>query len=142
MHKQKDMEHPEIPSEKLLAKQLRQEINAMKLHNPDKAKEFEKLYFEKDDWHDIITKEPDLSEVKFYPGSDKGPLPEDDPENYTKWFVENQPRNLFSKYTKENNFKEFGIKQKNIFVTKSQTEHHESKTMPQWFYDMDVEYPL
>ena len=95
IHKAKDMEHPEIPSEKLLAKQLRQEINAMKLYEPEKAKEFEKFYFEKDDWHEMITKDHDLSEVKCYPGSEKGPLPEDDPQSYTKWFVENQPRKLF-----------------------------------------------
>lgn len=31
----------------------------------------------------------DLSEVKYYPGTDKGPYPEDDPEGYSKWFVEN-----------------------------------------------------
>jgi len=29
-----------------------------------------------------------IDEVKFYPGSDKGPAPEDDPETYSRWFVE------------------------------------------------------
>jgi hypothetical protein len=27
--------------------------------------------------------------VKFYPGSDKGPLPEDDPKAYSEWFMRN-----------------------------------------------------
>jgi len=33
---------------------------------------------------------PDIpdSEVKFYPGSPKGPNPEDDPDAYGRWFVE------------------------------------------------------
>lgn len=30
-----------------------------------------------------------MSEVRFYPGSLKGPKPEDDPENYSKWFYDN-----------------------------------------------------
>lgn len=32
-----------------------------------------------------------MEEVKFYPGSDKGPMPEDDVETYSRWFFENQP---------------------------------------------------
>lgn len=31
----------------------------------------------------------DFSEIKFYPGSERGPNPEDDPAAYSKWFVEN-----------------------------------------------------
>jgi hypothetical protein len=36
-----------------------------------------------------LAREYDLNEVKLYPGSDKGPNPEDDPDNYSRWFVEN-----------------------------------------------------
>jgi hypothetical protein len=32
-----------------------------------------------------------MEEVRFYPGSDKGPQPEDDIETYSRWFFENQP---------------------------------------------------
>ena len=28
-----------------------------------------------------------FEEIKFYPGSAKGPAPEDDPESYSKWFI-------------------------------------------------------
>lgn len=38
---------------------------------------------------EIITRDYDLSEIKVYPGSVNGPLPEDDPRAYSKWFVEN-----------------------------------------------------
>jgi hypothetical protein len=34
-------------------------------------------------------KKMDFSEIKQYPGSEKGPLPEDDPEHYSRWFIEN-----------------------------------------------------
>jgi hypothetical protein len=30
-----------------------------------------------------------IDEIKFYPGSDKGVAPEDDPESYSRWFYEN-----------------------------------------------------
>jgi hypothetical protein len=33
-----------------------------------------------------------LDEIKIYPGSIKGPEPEDDPESYSKWFYDNQPK--------------------------------------------------
>ncbi len=32
---------------------------------------------------EIMTKEYDTSEFKLYPGSPKGPMPEDDPKAYT-----------------------------------------------------------
>ena len=35
-----------------------------------------------------------IEEIKFYPGSSKGKEPEDDPEAYTKWYIENQPESL------------------------------------------------
>jgi hypothetical protein len=28
-------------------------------------------------------------EIKFYPGSHKGPEPEDDPDSYSRWFFQN-----------------------------------------------------
>lgn len=38
---------------------------------------------------ELMAKDFDLSEVKVYPGSEKGPLPADDPRAYSKWFAEN-----------------------------------------------------
>ena len=34
-------------------------------------------------------------EIEYYPGSIKGPEPEDDPEAYAKWFVTHQPKSLY-----------------------------------------------
>ena len=37
-----------------------------------------------------LEKTEDISKhIKFYPGSNKGPNPEDDPERYTEWFMNN-----------------------------------------------------
>ena len=55
------------------------------------AEEFEKFIFSKDTDVDRALAQPEIpaDEIKFYPGSDKGPAPEDDPETYSRWFVEN-----------------------------------------------------
>ena len=56
--------------------------------DPQAALEYRKFIFSKDTYIDkgmalIIPDE----EILNYPGSDKGPDPEDDPESYAKWFV-------------------------------------------------------
>ena len=84
-----------MPSEKKLERELRREIKLLKLKDPEAAKEYEEALFNDPDTDRIVMEEPDLSEVKFYPGSDKGPAPEDDIENYSKWFVENQPPSIY-----------------------------------------------
>lgn len=63
---------------------------------------------------EIMTKDFDMSEVKIYPGSAKGPLPEDDPKGYSKWFAENQPKKAFEGYLEggKHTFSEFGVKSK------------------------------
>ncbi len=61
----------------------------LKFTDPDLAKQYEQELLKKDTIHEILTTEHDLSEVKLYPGSEKGPLPEDDPQAYSTWFVNN-----------------------------------------------------
>ena len=78
-----------MPNDKVLEKQIRAELNILKMQDPERAKDFEKFVFERNEFDDIIMKDYDLSEVKYYPGTEKGPLPSDDPEGYSKWFVEN-----------------------------------------------------
>jgi len=64
----------------------------LKLTDPVKAKELEEYYFKKNEIDELLVENWDLSEVKLYPGSPKGPNPEDDPTFYSQWFVENQPK--------------------------------------------------
>jgi hypothetical protein len=61
----------------------------MKLADPEKAREFEEFVFKRNEIDDVLMKPIDPSEIKMYPGSEKGPLPEDDPEHYSRWFIEN-----------------------------------------------------
>lgn len=49
--------------------------------------------------------------VKFYPGSLKGPLPEDDPDHYSEWFMRSQPEDLIYA-NKVKNFRDIGVKYK------------------------------
>jgi len=55
------------------------------------AEDLEKKIFSKDSEIDIMFAKGKIpmNEVKIYPGSIKGPAPEDDPETYSRWFVEN-----------------------------------------------------
>jgi hypothetical protein len=63
-----------------------------KLEDPVKAKEYHDLFFKRNEIDDILAEEVDIAkEIKIYPGSPKGPLPEDDVDTYSRWFVENQP---------------------------------------------------
>jgi hypothetical protein len=70
-----------LPSEKKFASQLKREIARVRLlEGEDNLVDFEKFMFEKNEVDEIFNEPlvPD-SEFKFYPGSDKGPYPEDDP---------------------------------------------------------------
>lgn len=133
---------PELPNEKILEKQIRQEIKMIKIQDPELAKAYEEEYLKKNYIDEILTAQYDTSEVKFYPGSDKGPLPEDDPEAYSRWFVENQPKKAFAKYTDQHDFAELGVKSKIVQITKDTTDTHEQKLMSDYFIEEDEEYPL
>jgi len=50
----------------------------------------EKYVFEENEVDEALnSNEVTEADIKYYPGSDKGPLPEDDPEFYSNWFVKN-----------------------------------------------------
>lgn len=107
-------EDPRYPSEKLLVKQIKRELNILKMQDPEKAKEYQKLILEKNQVDRDYSMQLDLSEVKTYPGSIKGPLPEDDPEHYSRWFVENQPKSLVSGTNANYDFSDLGVKRKYV----------------------------
>ena len=69
----------------------------------------------------MFAEEPlDPSLFKLYPGSEKGPNPEDDKEHYARWFLENHPKEFYQGRSMPN-LKEMGIKQKFIQMTADQT---------------------
>jgi hypothetical protein len=72
-----------------------------------------------------------MSEVKFYPGSDKGPNPEDDVENYSRWFVENQPKSIYK--GESHDFSDIGAKRKYVQMVRDMSENNEQKTPMNYF---------
>jgi hypothetical protein len=115
---------PNLPNIKILEKEIRREINQLKLTDPDAAKEFEEEVLkpnEKDEWfaHKI-----DLTEFKEYPGSSKGPHPKDDIENYSRWFVENQPKSIYPD-GEYGNYADLGVKKKYVQMVRDMSENTE-----------------
>jgi hypothetical protein len=81
-----------------------------------------------------------IDEVKFYPGSDKGPAPEDDPETYSRWFVEHQaPSTLIDG---QYNCKDLGVKRKFIRMVRDDASMNEIKQATGYFFDNDELYPM
>lgn len=91
---------------------------------------------------EILNAEYDIDEVKLYPGSDKGPLPTDDPETYSRWFADNQPKKALSKANKQIDFSELGIRSRILAMTKIDAVPNEDKTMIGYTLEEDEEYPL
>lgn len=134
------VDDPRYPSEKLLEKQLRKEINRLKLEDPQKAKEYEEFLFKRNEFDEAITAQVDLSEVKIYPGSEKGPRPEDDAENYSRWFIENQPKKIYQ--GEHHEFEDIGAKRKYVQMVRDLSENNEQKTPINYFQEEDEIYPL
>jgi len=80
--------------------------------DPDQAKEFEEYFLKKNKIDEDFAKPMDLSEVKYYPGSEKGRYPEDDPDNYSRWFVENQPKSIYN--GEKPDYSDIGAKKKYV----------------------------
>ena len=90
-----DIDDPILPNTKILEKQIRREIAQLKLTDPEAAQEFEDQVLKPNELDSWFAQKIDLSEVKEYPGSEKGPHPADDVENYSRWFIENQPKSIY-----------------------------------------------
>ena len=97
------LKHEDDPAEvntQKLIREIRQEIAQIKNEDPAMAEVMTERILSGDT---IIDKElamPEIpvEEVKFYPGSVLGPLPEDDPVSYSKWFYENQPPSTLNEH--------------------------------------------
>jgi hypothetical protein len=82
-----------------------------------------------------------MEEVRFYPGSDKGPQPEDDIETYSRWFFENQPPS-----TKDKNgtplFNQPGLRKRFIQMSRDETERMETKYVTDYYIANDELHPM
>ena len=112
----------------------------MKMEDPERAKEYEDYIFKRNEIDEIMATNYDMSEVKHYPGSEKGPRPEDDPENYSRWFIENQPKSIYGDEVTD--FSDIGAKKKYVPMVRDMTENNEQKTPLNYFLEEDEPYPL
>lgn len=127
---------------KKLEREIKNELKALHIEKPEVAEVHAKFLFSKDTHIDKEFAKPaiPIEEIKFYPGSIKGPMPEDDPETYSRWFYEHQPKSL-----KEDgvlNVDELGIKKKLIRGERESKYSNEVKTPAEYFFEADEEYPL
>lgn len=98
---------------------MRAEINALKLRQPAVGKYYEDYLLKRNEMDEALEFNCDIEKVvKYYPGSPKGPLPSDDPEHYSEWFMRNQPEDLI--YGKGNmpDYKDIGVKWKFVWSKK------------------------
>ena len=119
---------------------MRNYINALKIEDPAKAKFYEDNVLKRNELDQIWEEKIDMNEIKVYPGSDKGPLPEDDIDHYSKWFVENQPKSLTG--GKPTDFSDIGVKKKFITVTRDDTDTNEHLQIVDYWLESDELYPL
>ena len=108
-----ELADPLLPDIKTLEKEIRREINQMKLTDPEAAKEFEEGVLKPNEMDEWFNHKIDLSEFKEYPGSAKGPHPQDDIENYSRWFIENQPKSIYPD-GEVGNYEDIGVKKKYV----------------------------
>lgn len=86
-----DERQPEDMNNKKLEAEIRAQLDALEIEDPIVAKELKKRILEPSEVDEAFAEgEIPIEEVKFYPGSEKGLLPEDDPDAYSRWFYENQ----------------------------------------------------
>lgn len=139
MHALGDIQDPNMPDKKILERQIRREIMQLKMTDPTKARQYEEFVTKRNEIDDIMAKEFDLSEVKLYPGSEKGPHPEDDPDNYSRWFVENQPKQIYNGELTD--YSDIGAKKKYVAMVRDMTENNELKTPYNYLIEEDEIYP-
>ena len=109
---------------KKIKKDIRREINEMKIKDPLTAEYYDKKFLQRNEideqFEDDISPEKLLSVIKYYPGSAKGPNPEDDPEHYSDWFMRNQPVDELypDDVGKNTSFEDIGVKYKFVWNKK------------------------
>ena len=89
----------DVLNDKKLEREIKAQLKELRLREPLLAEHYEEQLFSNNTQIDKeLALEIPLDQIKVYPGSVKGPRPEDDPESYEKWFIENQPEVLKDKF--------------------------------------------
>lgn len=98
----------------MFRKTLRARVKQLKIERPLIAKELEEHFFNEEL---EMKKQIEFSKTidwkkhtKYYPGSKKGPDPEDDPDHYLEWFINNYPKDVLHPDGSEPDWRAMGIK--------------------------------
>ena len=136
-------------NEDKLKREIKKELNELKLREPELAEHYEKYIFSKNTEVDKeLAIDIPLDEIKFYPGSEKGPNPEDDPDTYGKWFIENQHEAFKGKHGEILDAEALGIKPKLLktrddsFRTEKAKQQLITRTATDYFFEQDELYPM
>lgn len=131
-----DEKDPDIVNEKKLEREIKAELNIMKAEGDEEIAEYlRKQILSKDTQidHALAQGEIPADEIQFYPGSAKGPAPEDDPESYSRWFVEHQPPSTLINGII--NSEELGVKKKIIRMVRDEASMNEIKQASTYFFE-------
>ena len=143
---------PDEIDQTLVESQIKEKLDEYEKEDPVSAELLRNYIFDKeDDVAEAWASKLDHSEVKIYPGSPKGPNPEDDPFTYSQWFYDNQPKSMYP--DGPGTGREFGMKLKkmrtkdDLIIEAEQQppalEDHAYMTIFDYFFDnIDEKYPL
>lgn len=128
---------------KKLEKEIRAQIDMLAVDQPEIAKELSKKILGTNTGVDIefAKGEIPMEEVRFYPGSAKGFAPEDDPETYSRWFMENQPPSTLDEYGNID-LDSIGAKNRFIRMVRDADSMNEIKSPSMYYFDNDEMYPM
>jgi hypothetical protein len=100
-----------------MKKDVQAELNTLKIEEPAIAKVYQQDLFGKSDLDEPLDVDPEAI-VKYYPGSPKGPRPEDDPKHYTAWFMRNHPNDAIYGKNTNPDYREIGGRWKYVYNAK------------------------
>lgn len=98
-----------------MKKDVRAELNEIRARDPATARAISDYLFKEQEFEKRLEIADPDSLIKTYPGGPKGPLPEDDPEHYSEWFVRNQPNDVIYGKGVVPDYRDIGVKYR--FIT-------------------------
>lgn len=138
---------PRKPDIEKFTKDVKSQLKAMQVDRPELAAYYQEKFFGYNPELDGFkgTEEEVMDAVRYYPGSAKGPLPEDDPEHYSEWFMRNQPNDLIYGKDVMPDYKDIGVKWKWVFnksMLDDEAERVENKDDVANFVEKEEQYSM
>ena len=149
IYKKEGQVGPDELNEAKLKREVNRELDRLRKKEPEIADHWRRIINSNDTEYDKeFALQIPPEQIKFYPGSPKGPEPEDDPETYARWFFENQPEALKDSKGNLVDAAGLGIKFKAIKgrTENSKTEkakaQYVTRSEQDYFFEEDELYPM